>query len=550
MSTPLPLSALRWHPPRSWLGTGRFASDEPALLWGQERLLSSLDVLSAASLRSEHPLGLDLQTPGEPGELEAVRSALAARMPGRVDAVTSATEVDLRGRDALGPLASRELGAIVVDAWMAATVEGVWGVLREILAHGVVTSLADDRPRRHRCHASVVLVGPDSARKALREKDPGYDDLWLERVALLPDLPRDAQGVAVVTARLRALAEEYGVGELTAGALSFLVEELAGRPSRRARVGLRLGRAERALLTARAWQPEGPLAVAAVRRAWDQVAWRAGVQEESHRNRLVHRQLQVRTDGRMRGVVNGLMVYGSGDGSYCVPGRISARVAVGREGLVNIEREAKYSGRSFDKGMLHLAGWLRGTFAGNAYPLGLAASMAFEQSYGKIDGDSATLAEGIALLSELTGLPVRQDVAVTGAITQRGELLPVGSVNLKVRGWWESCRAHGPLTGTQGVLLPGPSLPDLQLDRSVLTDVRAGRFHLWSADRIEDAAELLLERPSGSGQRNPGADTVMGMAARRLRVLSERLYPPRRSNGKAAPPEPSAPPSTLPKPEP
>jgi len=517
-------SECRWTCPRSWVRAS-FASDEPPLLWGQLRILAALDLVALASAQESPPRGVDVQTAGRPGEAVAVAAALSARLEGAV--LHPGPVAALRGRGGPGLLADPAVAAVVLDAMQVARTEGAWDAVREALMFGTCAEVApEEGPASvHRARAQIVMVGPESARKKLRELDAGFDTGWAERVALLPDLPRDRGGVSIVTARIR---HEIGLmGPLSGGAMSFLIEQLAGRPARRNRVGLRLDRIGRVVIGARAVQPMGTLKAPAIRRAWGALAWRGGMQEDGHRARVEGGQLQFVTDGTQRGVVNGLMVYGGTDASYCIPGRITARVAVGREGVINIEREAKYSGRSFDKGMFHLAGWLRGTFVGTTHPLGLAASVAFEQSYGKIDGDSATLAETLAILSELSGLPVRQDIALTGAITQRGELLPIGSVNLKVRGWWASCKARGELTGAQGVLIPAASAPDLMVDWDVLQDIRAGRFHVWTADRVEDAAELLLGREAGGGTSRPGPQTVLGLAARKLRAMSERLYPPR-----------------------
>lgn len=530
----LPPSACRWSCPPSWVRGPLYSSPEPVGLWGQLRVLSALDVLTW-NPSEVPPAGLDISCSGRPGQASSVAQALSDRLPGRVVLLSDPSARALRGRGSPGLLGDPEVAAVVIDPRQLTDNEDAWNAVREALLFGTCAELEGEQgagePPAHALRALIVIVGPDSGRKKLRETDPTYNSLWVERVAFEPDLPRDRAGVAVVVARLRQLSTH--VGEVTNGAWRFFVEELAGRPSRRTRVALRADRVVRALVGARVIQPTGALSVQSARQAWSELAWRGGVQQAGHRERVAKRQLQFVTDGVQRGVVNGLMVYGGGDTSYCIPGRITARVSVGREGIINIEREAKYSGRSFDKGVFHLAGWLRGTFVGNTHPLGLAASIAFEQSYGKVDGDSATLAETLAILSELSGLPLRQDVAITGAITQRGELLPIGSASLKVRGFWESCKAHGPLTGRQGVLLPAASVIDLQVDREVLTDIRAGRFHIWSAERIEDAAELLMNRASGRGTNRPGAQTVLGLVARRLRQMSERLYPPRKPTAKS-----------------
>ncbi len=521
---------VRWTCPRSWVADGTFFSPEPTALWGQHRVLEALDLLALGD--EGRSVGLDLVSPGHPGEARAVADALSARLPGRVELLTTPSELALRGRGAPGLLADPEVDAVVLDVGSLVGNWASWGPLREALLHGSVSETpAKDETfaPSHPARARVVLVGRDSDRKSLREKTTSLDACLAERVAFTPDLPRDRGGVAIVAGRIRAEAKARRLGALSDGALAFLVEQNAGRPARRNRVAVRTDRLLRAVLGARRHEPEGSLSVRAIRQGWRDLAWRGNVSETAHRARVQQRQLAVVTNGTRRGVVNGLMVYGSGDTSYCIPGRITARVSVGREGVINIERESKYSGRSFDKGVFHLAAWLRGTFAGTTHPLGVAASVAFEQSYGTVDGDSATLAEALAILSELAELPVRQDVAVTGAITQKGELLPIGSVNLKVRGWWESCHAHGPLTGSQGVLIPAISAADLQIDREVLTDVRTGRFHVWTANRIEDAAELVLATASGAGSPRPSAQTVLGRAARTLHRMSERLYPPRKT---------------------
>ena len=197
--------------------------------------------------------------------------------------------------------------------------------------------------------------------------------------------------------------------------------------------------------------------------------------------------------------------------------------------------EILHSGRSFDKGIFMLTGFLRSLYARKS-PLGIVASLAFEQSYGKVDGDSATLAEALAIFSELSDLPCRQDIAVTGAVNQRGELMPVGSVNLKVNGWYQSCKQRG-LTGTQGILFPKSNIGDLQLDSEVLAAVQRGEFHLYGAATVDDAVEVILGRPFG--RVAPGKPFIPGsvyrLTAGRMKAMSERLYPPRGNASKKKP---------------
>ncbi len=178
------------------------------------------------------------------------------------------------------------------------------------------------------------------------------------------------------------------------------------------------------------------------------------------------------------GQVNGLSVYNLGDYMFGRPVRITAEVSLGRAGIINIEREADLSGKTHDKGVLIIGGYFRGKYAQDK-PLAMSASLAFEQSYSGVDGDSASSTEIYAILSELSGLPLRQDVAVTGSVNQKGQIQPIGGVNQKIEGFFEVCQAKG-LTGEQGVLIPQQNVSDLMLDdftsiRSV-PSTRASRF--------------------------------------------------------------------------
>jgi Lon-like ATP-dependent protease len=191
--------------------------------------------------------------------------------------------------------------------------------------------------------------------------------------------------------------------------------------------------------------------------------------------------------------VNGLSVYDLGYHRFGKPTRITASVSPGQAGIINIEREARLSGNIYDKGVLVISGWVRRCFARDA-PLAFTASLAFEQSYAGVDGDSASIAEVVALLSEISGLPVLQSVAVTGSINQHGQVQAIGGVNEKIEGFHALCAARG-LTGEQGVVVPEVNLQDLVLADAVTEDIRAGRFHLWAVTHVQEALEILLDRP-------------------------------------------------------
>jgi predicted ATP-dependent protease len=199
------------------------------------------------------------------------------------------------------------------------------------------------------------------------------------------------------------------------------------------------------------------------------------------------------------GQINGLSVYALGDHAFGRPSRITATYALGREGVVAIDREAKMAGNIHNKGVLILSGFLKSRFA-REKPLTLSASLTFEQSYGMVEGDSASAAELIALLSVLADAPLKQNIAITGSVSQRGEVQPIGGVNWKVEGFYKVCKARG-LDGTQGVIIPKANMKDLMLDKEVVDAVKDGKFHVWAVGAVDEALELLTGLPAG--QRLP-----------------------------------------------
>jgi ATP-dependent Lon protease len=210
--------------------------------------------------------------------------------------------------------------------------------------------------------------------------------------------------------------------------------------------------------------------------------------------------IMIDTDGRVVGQVNGLAVYDMGQFMFGKPSRITARTAMGRAGVINIEREADMSGSTHNKGVLILGGYLRGKYAQNK-PFALSASVAFEQSYSGVDGDSASSTEVYAILSSLSQVPLRQDVAVTGSLNQKGEIQPIGGVNEKIEGFFDVCKAKG-LTGTQGVLIPHQNVQDLMLRRDVVKAVAQGKFHVYPVATIDEGIEVLTGVEAGRSKED------------------------------------------------
>ncbi len=227
--------------------------------------------------------------------------------------------------------------------------------------------------------------------------------------------------------------------------------------------------------------------------------WHASLSEETINEEIRKGDMVIALSGSRVGIVNGLAVMDRGVSSFGTPAVISATVAPGNEGIVNIEHEAGLSGGIHDKGLLILEGYLRHRYA-QTFPLSLYAGICFEQSYAEVDGDSASLGELYALLSAIAEIPIRQDIAVTGSVSQMGALQPVGGINEKIQGFFNACSVSG-LTGTQGVILPRQNISSLILPRQIEKAMDDGRFHIYAISEVDEGIELLTGIKGGRRDR-------------------------------------------------
>ncbi|MGB2694341.1 MAG: ATP-binding protein [Dehalococcoidia bacterium] len=276
-----------------------------------------------------------------------------------------------------------------------------------------------------------------------------------------------------------------------------------------------------------------------VERAIDEKVYRSNLIEERVQALIEEGTVFIDTRGEVVGQVNGLSVYDLGDYRFGRPSRITARVSVGRGQVVNIEREIQMSGRLHSKGFAILNGYLHGKYA-QERALALSATIGFEQTYSEVDGDSASAAELYALLSAVADVPIRQGIAVTGSVNQRGEVQAIGGVNEKIEGFYEVCKAKG-LTGDQGVTIPTENVKHLMLRKDVVDAVREGRFHVWAASNVDQGIEILTGVPAGEANargRYP-ADTLnrrvmdrLGRMARRAAATARRRPAQRPANAK------------------
>jgi ATP-dependent Lon protease len=374
-------------------------------------------------------------------------------------------------------------------------------------------------------NVKVVCIGDTWSYQMLHGYDEEFRKIFKVKADFDSSMPRSRKTMRQVAHFVSQLARKEGLMPFEASGVSTLLEVAARLGGRQNRLTTRFSDLADLAREANYWaENEGAHQVRdshvdmAVRHRRERV----NLPEESVQRSIENGTLLLDVRGSIIGQINALTVYDLGDHVFGRPSRITAEVSMGRSGIINIEREANLSGSTHDKGVLILAGYLRRKYA-QKRPLTLSASVAFEQSYGGVDGDSASAAELIALISAIGRMPMRQDLAMTGSVNQKGELQPIGSINEKVEGFYDVCMVRG-LTGTQGVVIPIQNAADLMLRKDVLHSVERGRFHIYGVRQVDQALELFTG--VRAGRRTPSGyehNTIHGVVDRALEELAEEI---------------------------
>ena len=344
----------------------------------------------------------------------------------------------------------------------------------------------------------VVLVGERLLYYLLCEYDLDFKELFKVVADFEDDLPRAGETPLLYARLIATLARKEGLLPFDRSACARLVEQAAREAGDAERLsthmqGLLDLMREADFLTRQAGQRAVTQAqVQAVIEARDR---RTGRLRARFQDAILRGTVHIETSGMMTGQVNGLSVIDLGDSRFAHPTRITANVRLGDGEVVDIQREVDLGGAIHSKGVLILSSFLATRYASNL-PLSLGATLTFEQTYGEVEGDSASMAELCALLSALAGLPIRQSLAVTGSVDQHGRMQAIGGVNEKIEGFFDICQARG-LTGEQGVIIPQSNVKHLMLRGDVVEACAAGRFHVWPVTGVDEAIELLTGTPAG-----------------------------------------------------
>ncbi|MGE4299517.1 MAG: Lon protease family protein [Desulfovibrionaceae bacterium] len=427
-------------------------------------------------------------------------------------------------------------GYLVVNLTDAIMEPGVWQTLKRALKTEKIEIQTFDpfyfmtatgiKPEPIPMNVKVVVLTDPRLYHLLLHYDEDMEKVFKVRADFEQSMDKTDEAVGQLARFVKTTAVSHGLRPFHKSGVAALVEHAVRMAGRQEKVSTAFPQLEDILLEADYFAGRGEAAAVMgehVEAALQARVYRASQVEDRLQEMIDRGSVFIDVEDATPGQVNGLAVYSMGDHMFGKPSRITAATAMGREGIVNIEREADMSGPTHNKGVLILAGYLRSRFAQDK-PLTLAASIAFEQSYGGVDGDSASSTELYALLSSLSGVPIKQGVAVTGSVNQRGDVQPIGGVNEKIEGFYLTCAKLG-LTGGQGVMIPQANVKDLMLKPEVVDAVREGRFHIWAVERVEQGIEILTGMPAGERGKN-GAypkDSLFGLVDAKLTAFAVGL---------------------------
>jgi len=428
-------------------------------------------------------------------------------------------------------------GYMVVDAYKLLTQPFSWDGLKRVLRAGEISieplgqtlGLVDTvslDPQPIPLDIKIVLVGERMLYYLLCAYDPDFNELFKVQADFEEEMPRNEANVELYARLIGTIVRNEKMRPFDAGAVARVIERAARLAGDRDKLTTHMRSIADLLHEAEYWAGAAgrdQVTDADVTRAIDADIRRSDRLREKVQEMIAEGIVLIDSEGAKPGQLNGLSVLQMGGFSFGKPSRITARVSMGRGRVVDIEREVKLGGPLHSKGVLILSGFLADRF-GRDRPLALAASLVFEQSYGGVDGDSASSTELYALMSALSGVPIKQGFAVTGSVNQRGDVQAIGGANEKIEGFFDVCRARG-LTGEQGVLIPASNVRHLMLRDDVVEACRKGEFAVYAVEKIDQGLEILTGVPAGE----PGDDgiypegTINRMVADRLEDFAEKV---------------------------
>jgi len=427
-------------------------------------------------------------------------------------------------------------GYLVFNALDGLVEPGVWPALKRTLKNQVMEVQTFDpfyffattalKPEPIECNTKIIMIGDTHLYHLLFNMDDDFKKIFKIKADFDSVTGKDEDKIRQYASFIRKACDEEKLRPFDRTGVAAVVEHGVRIAGRQKKLSTRFHLIADLLREANYWAGKDGSPVvkeAHVDKAIEKRAYRLNLVEEKIQEMIDDGTILIDSDGMVAGQVNGLSVYNLGDYAFGKPSRITVKTSLGKAGIINIEREVEMSGPIHNKGVYILSGYLRDRYAQDK-PITMSASICFEQSYSGVEGDSASSTELYGLLSSLSGLPLRQDIAVTGSVNQKGEVQPIGGVNEKIEGFFEVCKAKG-LTGKQGVMIPHLNIDDLMLRKDVVQTVQEGKFRVYPVKTIDQGIAILTGVEAGErledGRFKEG--TVNDLVDRKLQELGKKI---------------------------
>ncbi len=426
-------------------------------------------------------------------------------------------------------------GYLVINAFDALIEPGVWQTLKRALRNGVVDIQVFDpfyifstsalKPEPISVDVKVVMIGNEWLYYLLYYGDEDFKKIFKVKADFDIEMNRDVRNINNYASFIKSICQTENLLPFTKEAIAEIIEYGVRLAGRKDKITTRFHLIADVIRESDYWARQNNNTTVDkedVEKAIEGWRKRINMYEEKIQELIKKDILMIQTKGKAVGQVNGLSIYQLGDYIFGRPTKITAKTSVGRAGIINIEREANLAGRTFNKGVLIISGFLRSRYAQDR-PFSMDATLGFEQSYSEIDGDSASSAEIYAILSALSNVPIKQGIAVTGSVNQNGEIQPIGGVNEKIEGFYEVCKAKG-LTGEQGVIIPRANVNDLMLKQEIVDVVKRKKFHIYAIKNIDEGIEILTGLKAGRKTKTGfEKNTINYLVEKRLKEYAEKM---------------------------
>ena len=399
-----------------------------------------------------------------------------------------------------------------------------------------LVSTSSLKPRSIPCDIKIIMVGPSWLYRMLYHYDEDFRKMFKVKADFETEMDWDSEKTKKYAAFVKVRCDEEKLRHFERKAVAKIVEYGSRLADDQKKLSTKFVQIADIIREANYWAGKEHakyVKVAHIDKAFQEKFYRSNLVEEKITEFIERGTIMIDVDKSVVGQINGLAVYDLGEYSFGKPSRITVRTYLGKMGMIDIERQVKMGGNIHSKGVMILTGFMGQRFAQD-YPLSLCASICFEQSYGGVDGDSASSTEAYCLLSSLSGVPLKQNIAVTGSMNQHGEVQPIGGVNEKIEGFYHVCKVKG-FTGKQGVIIPIQNVKNLMLKDEIVEEVKNGRFNIWAVSSVDEGIEILTDKKAGTRDKNGNypKGTMNYLVESKLKEFHEKFHdkrPPKKKD--------------------